>query len=78
MINLNCPVCETKIELPDLTEAGHRLNCLNCFAELAFYKWKGKNVLGCALCKEPVFEPQNCENCERRLEKKRLLEEGRL
>ena len=33
----------------------------------------------CRCCKEPVFDPGRCEECERRHEKKaELIEEGRL
>lgn len=78
MIDLKCPICENKIELPDSTKDGQRVTCPTCFAQLAFYKFKGKNVLGCAICKEPVFDPANCGDCERRREKQKLLEEGRL
>ena len=75
---LKCPVCEYKIELPDMIRAGKRVTCPNCFAQMAVFKHKGNYVLGCALCKEPVFDPTNCEECERRREKKKILEVGEL
>jgi primosomal protein N' len=75
-MNLKCPVCEYKIELPDNIRSGKRITCPNCFAQMALFKYKGKPVLGCALCKDPVFDPGNCEECERRREKKKILEEG--
>ena len=77
-MELKCPVCEFKIELPDNTRSGKRVTCPNCFAQMALFKHKGKQVLGCALCKDPVFDPGNCEECERRREKKKILEEGAL
>ena len=75
---LKCNICETDIDLPDNPKPGHRITCSNCFAQLALYKVKGKYVIGCALCKEPKFDPSNCGDCERRREKKTILEEGRL
>lgn len=78
MINLNCPICEHPIELPDSTRAGTRLTCPNCFAQLGLFKHKGKHVLACAMCAEPVFDPANCADCERRREKKKIYEEGTL
>jgi primosomal protein N' len=78
MAALNCPVCENKIEFPDRTKAGERITCPRCYAQLALYKHKGEWVVGCAFCKEPVFDPALCEECERRHERKKLLEEGRL
>ncbi|MFH1683747.1 MAG: hypothetical protein ABIA67_02560 [Candidatus Margulisiibacteriota bacterium] len=74
----NCPVCEGPIEIPDSAKIGDRLTCPNCFAQLALYKHKKEQIIGCAICKEAVFNPENCEDCTRREEKKRLLEEGRL
>lgn len=75
----NCPICETGIEIPDKTKGGERLTCPNCFAQLALYKRRGKLVFGCAYCKERVFDPAACDECERRHEKRRqLIEEGRL
>jgi hypothetical protein len=73
-----CPVCETIIEIPENFHNAQRVTCPNCFAQLALYHHKGVAVLGCAICKESIFNPENCENCEQRREKKRLLEEGRL
>lgn len=78
MIKLNCPICENAIELPDNPKEKQRVTCPNCFAQLALYKHKGKHVLGCAICKEPLFDPANCGDCERRREKKKILEEGTL
>lgn len=78
MIKLNCPICENAIELPDNSKEKQRVTCPNCFAQLALYKHNGKHVLGCAICKEPLFDPANCEDCERRREKKKILEEGAL
>jgi len=78
MIKLTCPICENNIELSDSSKAGSRLTCPACFAQLALFKHQGKHVLGCAMCKEPVFDPGNCGDCERRREKKKILEEGRL
>jgi len=77
-MKLECPVCEVKIELPDNTKPGTRVTCPNCFAQMGLFVHKGTKVLGCALCKEAVFSPDNCEECERRREKKKILEEGAL
>jgi hypothetical protein len=73
-----CPVCENPVEIPDGGKAGARATCTNCFAQLAVFKNKIDYFLACAICKEPVFDPANCGDCERRRERKRLLEEGRL
>ena len=78
MMNFNCPICESAIEIPDSAKTGERITCLNCYSQLALYKHKGKHVIGCAVCKESIFDPQNCGDCERRRDKKKLLEEGRL
>ncbi len=75
---MECPICENNIDIAKDAKSGTRITCDNCFAQLALYSHKGKIVLGCAMCKESIFEPENCGNCERRREKKRLLEEGRL
>lgn len=75
---LNCPVCENEIEISEGAKEGKRLTCQNCFAQLALYKYKGKKLLACAFCKEPLFDPEQCEGCERRREKKKIIEEGRL
>jgi len=75
---LNCPVCENEIEIPKEAKEGKRLTCQNCFAQLALYKYKGEKLLACAFCKEPLFDPEQCEGCERRREKKKIIEEGRL
>jgi len=77
-MNYPCPVCENFIEVSDQAKAGERITCPNCFAQLVVHHKKGKIVLGCAICKEPVFDPANCDECERRRERKALLEEGRL
>ena len=77
-MELKCPVCEYPIELPATARAGKRVTCPDCFAQMALFKHKGKALLGCALCKEPVFDPKNCEECERRRDKKKILEEGAL
>lgn len=73
-----CPICDEEIDIPDKFKRGQRITCPNCFAQLALYVHKGATILGCAICKESIFNPENCENCENRREKKRLLEEGRL
>jgi len=78
MVSLNCPICEHPIEIADTGKAGKRVTCQNCFAQLALFKHDGQYLLGCAVCKEPVFDPGNCGDCERRRERKTLLEEGRL
>jgi len=58
--------------------AGDRLTCPGCFAQLGLFLRKGKFEVGCAMCKEPVFDPDACEECERRHEKKKLIEDGQL
>jgi hypothetical protein len=78
MIKLDCPICENPLELPARAKEKERLTCPNCFAQLALYKHDGKYVLGCAMCAEPLFDPGNCGDCERRREKRRILEDGRL
>lgn len=79
MIRLNCPVCEHKIELADSVKDGKRITCPNCFAQLGLFKTKKQIILGCAVCKEPVFDPSLCGECERHREKKRaILEKGEL
>ncbi len=76
---LKCPICETDIEILEKPMSGERLTCSNCYAQLALRKIKSKLILGCAYCKEPVFDPVACDECERRHERKReLIEEGRL
>ena len=76
---LDCPICEANINFSDEAKAGERITCPNCYVQLALYKHRGKQVFGCALCKEPVFDPARCNECERRHEKRRqLIEEGRL
>ncbi len=78
MHNFHCPICEAKIEVSDSAKAGDRITCMNCYTQLALYKIKKKHIIGCVSCKETVFNPQNCIDCGRRREKKKLLEEGRL
>jgi uncharacterized protein YbaR (Trm112 family) len=74
-----CPICEHKIELPDSTKEGARMTCPYCFAQLALYKHKGQDILACALCKNPNFDPEECGDCERRREKKKaIIKEGQL
>jgi C4-type Zn-finger protein len=79
MIKVQCPICEFKFEIPKVSKIGERVTCPNCFAQLGLHKQKDEYVLGCAFCKELVFDAQNCEECERRHEKrKQIIEEGRL
>ena len=78
MKKLMCPICEGEIELSDAAKEKQRVTCPHCFAQLGLFKHEGRHVLACAICKEPVFDPGNCGDCERRREKKALLEEGRL
>lgn len=75
---LPCNICEFKIDVPEGSKPGARITCPNCYAQLGLYKYKGKLVLGCAMCKESTFNPDRCENCERRREKQAILEEGKL
>ena len=75
---MNCPICEHQVELPQGAQAGSRFTCGNCFAQLALHRHKGRLVVGCATCKEEIFDPLNCENCDSLRDKKKLLEEGRL
>jgi len=77
-MKLQCNICETKIEIPANAKHGDRITCPNCFAQLGLYRVKGKLYIGCAICKESVFDPAGCEACERRREKKLIIEEGRL
>jgi len=77
-MQLKCPICEYDMEISDRTKLGKRITCPNCFAQLGLFKHEGKQVLACAMCKEPVFDPSKCGDCERRREKKKILEEGRL
>lgn len=72
-----CPICESPIDVTNKKD-GERLTCHVCFAQLALHRHKGKHYLACAMCKNAIFNPDNCENCESRLEKQRLLDEGRL
>ncbi len=73
---LECPICENEIEIPEGAKEGTRLTCQTCFAQLALYLHGGEKVLGCAFCKEEIFDPDQCAECERRREKKKILEEG--
>lgn len=73
-----CPICENVIELEEKTPIGQRVTCPNCFAQLALRKHKRKMILTCPTCKEEIFDPQNCEECDHRAEKRKLLDEGRL
>jgi primosomal protein N' len=77
-MKLQCHICESVIDIPDKTKPGERITCPSCFAQLGLFKFKNKVVLGCAMCKEPIFDPGNCGDCERRREKQAILEEGRL
>jgi hypothetical protein len=79
MKKVNCPICEGPIEIGDQDKSGKRITCPNCFAQLGLFNIKGHPILGCAICKEPVFDPDNCSECERRHQKqKELIEEGNL
>lgn len=78
MTTMTCPICENKIELPAGAKLGHRVTCPYCFAQLALYKNNNHNVLACAMCKNPTFDPAECGECERRREKKSIIEEGKL
>jgi primosomal protein N' len=75
---MKCPICETVIEVPDPTREGTRITCPTCFAQLGIFKHKSEHILACAICKEAVFDPDKCADCERRREKKKIIEEGRL
>ena len=76
MSELKCPICEHPLELPDNIKEGARITCLNCYAQLGVHMHKGKVVLGCPMCKESIFDPTNCDVCERRQEKRNLYQEG--
>ncbi|MCU0641908.1 MAG: hypothetical protein MUC35_07525 [Candidatus Margulisbacteria bacterium] len=78
MKTFTCPICENKIELPDTVKAKERITCPTCFAQLALHHVHGKLVIGCALCNEPEFDPNNCGDCETRREKKKIYKEGAL
>lgn len=77
-MKLTCNICEGKIDVPENTKSGTRITCPHCFAQLGIYKVKGELVVGCALCKEAVFDPTSCGECERRREKRTIIEEGKL
>ncbi|MBN3033678.1 MAG: hypothetical protein JW873_06250 [Candidatus Saganbacteria bacterium] len=77
-MKLTCPICEFNFEVPDSTKPKARITCPNCFAQLALHDHKGKKVLACAICKNPIFDPAECGDCERRREKRTILEEGKL
>ncbi len=78
MKTYKCPICDNDIGIPEETKTGERLTCPHCFAQLALHKHKRELLFACAICKEPVFDPNQCSECERRREKKQILEEGRL
>jgi hypothetical protein len=78
MKTYQCPICDNNIEVHDHTKPGERITCPHCFAQLALHKHKGQLVFACAICREPVFDPSQCAECERRRERKLILEEGRL
>ncbi len=78
MKTLKCPICENTIEIAADLKAGSRLTCPNCFAQLGLHGHGNGLYLACPICKESVFDPANCELCERRQDKRALLEEGRL
>ncbi len=77
-MRLKCNVCETEIEIPNNAKQGLRITCPNCFAQLGLYKIKGGFFLGCAICKDVIFDPNACARCERNREKKAILEKGEL
>jgi hypothetical protein len=77
-MKLKCNVCESDIDIPENAKPGTRITCPTCFAQLGLHKFEGKLYLGCALCKDVVFDPKACGECERRREKKSILKEGRL
>jgi hypothetical protein len=77
-MKLTCHICETAFEIPASAKPGDRLTCTNCFAQLGLHKVGGKFYLGCPMCKEEIFTSKACGDCERRREKKTLLEEGKL
>lgn len=76
-MRLACPVCENEVDIPKNIKVKQRITCPSCFAQLALTKFEGKPTLACALCQEPVFEPDNCEECERRHEGKTIIKEGK-
>jgi primosomal protein N' len=75
-ITISCPVCENPIEIGKALKEGTRFTCPRCYVQLALYRRGGKWILGCAVCKEENFDPENCEDCERRRERKRNFEQG--
>jgi len=77
-MKMKCNICENEIEVKADAKPGTRITCPHCFAQLAVYKHKGKLVLGCAMCKESIFDPSHCDKCERRRELKELITEGKL
>jgi len=79
MLKATCPICEHSFDIPSQTKPHDRITCPNCFAQLALHHHKGQLVLACALCKNPIFDPEECGDCERRREKKKaIIEEGKL
>ncbi len=75
---MQCPICEHPIQIPETEKERTRITCPHCFAQLGLRKHKGEWILGCAFCKEPTFDPGDCDECERRHEKKKLIEDGKL
>ncbi|MBI5400264.1 hypothetical protein HZB07_06660 [Candidatus Saganbacteria bacterium] len=73
-----CPICDHEIDVPANFKPGQRLTCPYCFVQLALHQHKREVFLACPVCKEAVFDPQTCENCETRRDRKRFLDEGRL
>ena len=76
MLKFSCPICENRIELPEDVRPGYRFSCERCFAQLAVHKHRKKMFLGCPFCKEEVYDPGNCDLCERRHEKVKLYKDG--
>ena len=77
-MNLRCPICEAKVDVPDSIKDKERVTCTSCSGQLALVKHKKKLFLGCAICEEPTFDPAKCDECERRHELKKLYKEGEL
>jgi hypothetical protein len=77
-MNLPCPVCESEVEIPKDLKPKQRITCPVCFAQMALTRHNGKPTLACALCSEPVFDPDGCAECERRHEGKTIINEGKL
>ena len=77
-MKFRCPICDSDIKIGDSIKVGERVTCTSCSGQLELYKHRGKKVLACALCEEPVFDPGKCDECERRHELKKLYREGEL